>query len=49
MMCDLCALECNLAESELKWCDTDDQGRTEPGENSYRQYVWSMGWTCTIP
>ena len=29
---DVCALERNLAEGEPRWCDTEDKGRTEPGE-----------------
>ena len=32
MMCDMCALERNLAEGEPRWCDTEGKGRTEPGE-----------------
>ena len=32
MMCDMCALERNLAEGEPRWCDADGKGRTEPGE-----------------
>jgi len=32
MMCDMCALERNLAEGEPRWCDADGVGRTEPGE-----------------
>jgi len=32
MMCDMCALERNLAEGEPKWCTLDGQGRKEPGE-----------------
>jgi hypothetical protein len=32
MMCDMCALERNLAEGEPRWCDSDGKGRTEPGE-----------------
>jgi hypothetical protein len=32
MMCDMCALERNLAAGEPKWCDAEGQGRTEPGE-----------------
>jgi sulfur relay (sulfurtransferase) complex TusBCD TusD component (DsrE family) len=31
MMCDMCALERNLAEGEPKWCDSKGQGRKEPG------------------
>ena len=32
MMCDMCALERNLAEGEPRWCDSEGKGRTEPGE-----------------
>ncbi len=35
MMCDMCALERNLAEGEPRWCDAEGKGRTdrtEPGE-----------------
>lgn len=32
MMCDMCALERNLAEGEPRWCDAEGMGRTEPGE-----------------
>jgi len=32
MMCDMCALERNLAKGEPRWCDASGQGRTEPGE-----------------
>ena len=32
MMCDMCALERNLATGEARWCDAKGQGRTEPGE-----------------
>ncbi len=31
MMCDMCALERNLAEGEPRWCDAEGKGRTEPG------------------
>lgn len=31
MMCDMCALERNLAQGEPKWCDREGQGRTQPG------------------
>ena len=32
MICDMCALERNLAEGEPRWCDPGTgQGRTEPG------------------
>jgi hypothetical protein len=32
MMCDMCALERNLAQGETRWCAPDGTGRTEPGE-----------------
>lgn len=32
MMCDMCALERNLAEGQPKWCDPDGRGRTEPAD-----------------
>ena len=33
MMCDMCALERNLADGEPRWCDpSSGEGRTEPGE-----------------
>ena len=32
MMCDMCALERNLAEGEPRWCAPDGTGRTEPAE-----------------
>lgn len=31
MMCDLCALERNLAKGEARWCDTDGNGKITPG------------------
>lgn len=34
MMCDMCALERNLAEGEPRWCDATGHGRSEPGECS---------------
>jgi hypothetical protein len=33
MMCDMCALERNLAKGEPRWCDpATGQGRSQPGE-----------------
>ncbi|MEM9950306.1 MAG: SaoD/DsrE family protein [Chloroflexota bacterium] len=32
MMCDMCALQRNLAHGEPRWCAPDGTGRTEPGE-----------------
>lgn len=30
MMCDMCALERNLAKGKPRWCDADGMGRTSP-------------------
>ncbi|HEY3886530.1 MAG TPA: SaoD/DsrE family protein [Vicinamibacterales bacterium] len=32
MMCDACAMERNLAEGELRWCDAQGNGRTQPAD-----------------
>jgi hypothetical protein len=32
MMCDMCALERNLAAGEPRWCNPDGTGRSSPGE-----------------
>jgi hypothetical protein len=32
MMCDMCALQRNLAEGAPRWCNPDGTGRTEPNE-----------------
>jgi len=32
MMCDMCALERNLAIGEPRWCDAQGQGRKEPAQ-----------------
>jgi sulfur relay (sulfurtransferase) complex TusBCD TusD component (DsrE family) len=32
MMCDMCALERNLAEGEPRWCDAQGRGRKEPAK-----------------
>lgn len=32
MMCDMCALERNLAVGEPRWCDAEGNGRAVPGE-----------------
>lgn len=31
MMCDMCAVERELATGEPRWCDAQGRGRTEPG------------------
>lgn len=32
MMCDMCALQRNLALGEPRWCGADGKGRTQPGD-----------------
>jgi len=32
MMCDMCALERNLAQGQPRWCGPDGQGLTTPAE-----------------
>lgn len=32
MMCDMCALERNLASGQPRWCDPDGRGRRQPAE-----------------
>lgn len=32
MMCDMCALERNLAAGEPRWCDAEGNGRATPGD-----------------
>ena len=39
MMCDMCALERNLAEGEPRWCDAEGRGRTTPGDCRVRDTV----------
>ena len=34
MMCDMCALERNLAQGQPRWCGPDGQGLTTPAECS---------------
>ena len=46
MMCDMCALERNLAEGEPRWCASDGTGRTEPGECSVVNVVEGVTVGC---
>jgi hypothetical protein len=47
MMCDMCALERNLAEGEPRWCDPGTgEGRTEPGECSVSGVVDGVQVGC---
>ena len=47
MMCDMCALERNLADGEPRWCDpSTGAGRTEPGECSVTDTVAGVQVGC---
>lgn len=46
MMCDMCALERNLAEGEPRWCDADGQGRKTPGECRVKDTVAGVQVGC---
>ena len=46
MMCDLCALERNLAEGEPRWCNPDGTGREEPGKCIVKDVVEGVTVGC---
>jgi hypothetical protein len=47
MMCDMCALERNLAEGEPRWCDpATGRGRTEPAECHVKDTVAGVQVGC---
>jgi hypothetical protein len=46
MMCDLCALERNLAEGEPRWCYPDGTGRKEPGKCVVKNVVAGVTVGC---
>lgn len=46
MMCDMCALERNLAEGEPRWCAPDGTGRTEPGVCNVVNVVGGVAVGC---
>lgn len=46
MMCDLCALERNLATGEPRWCDASGKGRTTPGECRVQNVVDGVQVGC---
>jgi hypothetical protein len=46
MMCDMCALERNLAKGEPRWCDADGVGRTEPAEIAPTDTVAGVSVGC---
>ena len=46
MMCDMCALERNLAEGSPRWCDTNGKGLTTPEECRVRDTVAGVQVGC---
>lgn len=46
MMCDMCALERNLAEGEPRWCDASGKGRTQPGVCTVKDTVAGVTVGC---
>jgi hypothetical protein len=46
MMCDMCALERNLAKGEPRWCSLDGKGRTEPGVCTVNNVVEGVHVGC---
>jgi sulfur relay (sulfurtransferase) complex TusBCD TusD component (DsrE family) len=46
MMCDMCALERNLAEGEPRWCDTQGRGRKEPAQCVSKNVVKGVQVGC---
>ena len=48
MMCDMCALERNLAEGEPRWCAPDGTGRTGSSGNAWnlRSCAWRDAYTA---
>lgn len=46
MMCDMCALEWNLAEGEPRWCGPDGKGRSEPAEVNTKDTVGGVQVGC---
>jgi hypothetical protein len=46
MMCDMCALERNLAVGEPRWCTPEGTGRTEPVEIATQGTVTGVRVGC---
>ncbi len=46
MMCDMCALERNLAEGKPRWCNPDGSGRKEPGQCRVKNVVEGVTVGC---
>ena len=46
MMCDMCALERNLAQGAPRWCDASGTGRTQPAECHVKDTVDGVQVGC---
>ncbi|MGH9372540.1 MAG: SaoD/DsrE family protein [Vicinamibacterales bacterium] len=46
MMCDMCALERNLAEGQPRWCDPSGKGRTQPADCQVKDTVAGVQVGC---
>ena len=46
MMCDMCALERNLAEGQPRWCDAEGKGRTSPADCRVKDTVEGVQVGC---
>jgi DsrE/DsrF-like family len=46
MMCDMCALERNLAEGQPRWCDASGHGRVQPADCKVRDTVANVQVGC---
>ncbi len=46
MMCDMCALDRNLAEGQPRWCEPSGQGRTTPAECRVKDTVAGVQVGC---
>ena len=46
MMCDMCALERNLAQGQPRWCDPKGQGLTTPAECHVKDTVAGVKVGC---
>lgn len=46
MMCDMCALDRNLAEGEPRWCDTAGAGRARPADCRVKDTVSGVQVGC---
>jgi hypothetical protein len=46
MICDMCALERNLAEGQPRWCDASGHGRNQPADCKVRDTVANVQVGC---